>query len=194
MALSMDIREKVMKAIAGGVSRRQAAARFDIGPATAVRWAKRVEISGNVAPSKMGGDRRSQRIEAHAEFILAQLEEQPDLTILELREKIRERHGVGFGHATVWRFLARAKSRARRLGHASEQEREESRRRARRGLRDNSISIPRSWCSSTRRRFDEYGAPLRLGAARERAECPSRSDGRRRRSSRRCGGIASTRR
>ena len=79
MALSMDIREKVMKAIAGGMSRRQAAARFDIGPATAVRWAKRVETSGDVAPMKMGGDRRSRRIEAHAKFILAQIEEQPDL-------------------------------------------------------------------------------------------------------------------
>ncbi len=33
MALSKDIREKVVKAIAGGMSRRQAAARFDIGPA-----------------------------------------------------------------------------------------------------------------------------------------------------------------
>ena len=30
MALSMDIREKVMKAIAGGMSRRQAATRFEI--------------------------------------------------------------------------------------------------------------------------------------------------------------------
>jgi transposase len=126
MALSMDIREKVMKAIVGGMSRRQAAARFDIGPATAVRWAKRVETSGSVAPSKMGGDRRSRRIEAHAEFILAQLEEQPDLTILELREKIRERHDVGFGHATVWRFLARHKiTRKKKTGHASEQERED---------------------------------------------------------------------
>jgi transposase len=37
MALSMDIRKKVMKAIEGGMSRRKAAARFDIGPATAVR-------------------------------------------------------------------------------------------------------------------------------------------------------------
>ncbi len=126
MALSMDIRTKVIKAIAGGMSRRQAAARFDIGPATAVRWAKRVEILGSVAPSRMGGDRRSRRIEAHAEFILAQLEEQPDLTILELREKIRERHGVGFGHATIWRFLARHKiTRKKKTGHASEQERED---------------------------------------------------------------------
>ena len=46
MALSMDIREKVRKAIEGGTSRRQAAARFDIGPVIAVRWAKRVEIAG----------------------------------------------------------------------------------------------------------------------------------------------------
>ena len=79
MALSMDIREKVMKAIASGMSCRQAAARFYIGPATAGRWAKRVETKGDVAPMKMGGDRRSQRIEAHADFILAQIEAQPDL-------------------------------------------------------------------------------------------------------------------
>jgi len=44
MAFSMDIREKVMKVVAGNVA-SSGAARFDIGPATAVRWAKRVEAS-----------------------------------------------------------------------------------------------------------------------------------------------------
>jgi hypothetical protein len=33
----------------------------------------------------MGGDRRSQRIEAHADFLLAQIEEKPDLTIMDPR-------------------------------------------------------------------------------------------------------------
>jgi transposase len=126
MALSMDIREKVMKAIEGGMSRRQATARFDIGPATAVRWAKRVETTGEVAPSKMGGDRRSQRIEAHADFVLAQIGAKPDMTIMELREKIKERHGFAFGYGTVWRFLARHRiTRKKKTGHASEQERED---------------------------------------------------------------------
>lgn len=126
MALSMDLREKVMKAIRGGMSRRQAAARFDIGPATAVRWAKRVEITGEVAPAKMGGDRRSRRIEAHADFILARIKETPDMTIMELRDKIRERHGVGFGYGTLWRFLARHRiTRKKKTGHASEQDRED---------------------------------------------------------------------
>lgn len=126
MALSMDIRKKVMKANEDGMSRRRAAARFDVGPATAVRWAKRAETTGEVAPLKMGGDRRSHRIEAHADFILAQIEEKPDMTIMELREKIRERHGLGFGYGTVWRFLARHRiTRKKKTGHASEQERED---------------------------------------------------------------------
>ena len=74
----------------------------------------------------MGGDHRSQRIEAHAAFILGQLKEKPDLTIMELREKIRERHGLGFGYGTVWRFLARhGITRKKKTGHASEQERED---------------------------------------------------------------------
>lgn len=126
MALSMDIRKKVMKAIEGGLSRRQAAARFDIGPSTAVRWAKRVELTGDVSPLKMGGDHRSQSIEAHADFILGQIEAKPDLTIMELREKIRERHGLSFGYGTVWRFLERhGITRKKKTGHASEQDSED---------------------------------------------------------------------
>jgi transposase len=126
MALSKDIREKVVKAVKGGMSRRQAAARFDIGPATAVRWAKRVETTGDVAPMKMGGDRRSQRIEAHAAFILEEIKTRPDTTIMELRDKIRERHGVSFGYGTVWRFLARHRiTRKKKTAHASEQERDD---------------------------------------------------------------------
>jgi len=91
--LSMDIREKVMKAISAecrAVGRSEVRRRS----ATAVRWAKRVETTGDVAPMKMGGDRRSQRIEAHAHSSSRTLEAQPDVTIMELREKIRERHGV----------------------------------------------------------------------------------------------------
>jgi transposase len=126
MALSMDLREKVIKAIRGRMSCRQAAARFDIGPATAVRWAKRVEISGDVAPAKMGGDRRSGRIEAHSDFILAQIDEKPDMTIIELRDALRERHDLAVGYGTMWRFLARhGITRKKKTGHAAEQERDD---------------------------------------------------------------------
>src|SRR5208337_4077104 len=64
--------------------------------------------------------------EAHAEFILKEIKTKPDTTIMELRDKIRERHGLSFGYGTVWRFLARHKiTRKKKTGHASEQERED---------------------------------------------------------------------
>ena len=74
----------------------------------------------------MGGDRRSQRIEARAEFILKEIKTKPDTTIMELRDKLRERHGLSFGYGTVWRFLARHRITCKKkTGHASEQERED---------------------------------------------------------------------
>jgi transposase len=79
-----------------------------------------------VLDRKASPDTHGRRIEAHADFILAQIKEKPDLTIMELREKIRERHGLGFGYGTVWRFLARhGITRKKKTGHASEQERED---------------------------------------------------------------------
>jgi transposase len=37
-ALSLDLRERVLAAIAGGMSRRQAALRFGVSAASASRW------------------------------------------------------------------------------------------------------------------------------------------------------------
>src|SRR5208283_5501921 len=48
------------------------------------------------------------------------------MTIMELRDKIKERHGLGFGYGRAWRFLARHDiTRKKKTGHASEQERED---------------------------------------------------------------------
>ena len=74
--LSLDLRERVVAVVDGGLSRRQAAARFSVSPASAVRWCQR-KASGDLAPARQGGDRRSHRIEAHAEFILAEVAAAP---------------------------------------------------------------------------------------------------------------------
>lgn len=37
-ALSVDLRERVVAAIEAGASRREAARRFEVSPASAVRW------------------------------------------------------------------------------------------------------------------------------------------------------------
>jgi transposase len=49
---SMDLRERVVAAIEGGVSTPQAAVRFAIGIATAGTWARLKRATGEVRPAK----------------------------------------------------------------------------------------------------------------------------------------------
>ncbi len=105
--LSPDLRERVVLAVDGGMSRHQAAARFEVSVASAVRWCQRHKASGSLAPAKQGGDRKSQRIEGHAAFILAAVKETPDATLEELQTKLTETHGARFSLSTFWRFFDR---------------------------------------------------------------------------------------
>jgi transposase len=105
-ALSLDLRERVVGAIAKGTSCRRAAARFGVSASSAIRWAARVRSGGALAPMKQGGDRRSQRIEAEAAFLLGAVAEQADMTLAELKGKLKER-GKSVGIGTLWRFFKR---------------------------------------------------------------------------------------
>ena len=62
--LSMDLRERVVGAISGGMSRRAAAARFGVSAASAVRWAALQRDQGKPAAKPQGGDTRSAKTEA----------------------------------------------------------------------------------------------------------------------------------
>jgi transposase len=104
---SLDLRERVVGAIEGGMSRREAAEVFGVSPSTAVKWMRRHRDSGSVAAGPMGGDRRS-RLCGERSFIEERLEAVNDLTIEELRAALRER-GLVVGYGTVWRFLAKEK-------------------------------------------------------------------------------------
>ncbi len=54
-ALSLDLRERIIAAIAAGSSCRQAAERFEVGAATAIRWQARFRSEGEVAAKRTGG-------------------------------------------------------------------------------------------------------------------------------------------
>lgn len=105
-ALSLDLRRRVVEAVAQGSSRRQAAERFGVSAASAVRWCQR-ERQGSLAPRRQGGDRRSGRIEAEAAFILALIDATPDITLTELRARLHRERGLLFGIGTLWRFFDR---------------------------------------------------------------------------------------
>jgi transposase len=105
-ALSIDLRKRVVSAVAGGMSRNQAADRFGVSVASAVRWCSLAKQQGDVRPKAQGGDRKSHRIEAQAAAILAVVEDQPDITLQELQTVLAKRKHT-FGVATLWRFFDR---------------------------------------------------------------------------------------
>jgi transposase len=115
-ALSMDLRRRVLAAIKAGASYRQAAARFGVSPASAIRWAQLQRRQGNACPRRQGGDRRSQRTEAHAKAILKALEKKRDSTLAELQAALAEQ-GVSLGQTTMWRFFARHRITLKKRPH-----------------------------------------------------------------------------
>ena len=105
--LSNDLRHRVISAVDGGMTRRAAAERFGVAASTAVRWVQQWRETGSVRPRPQGGDKRSHRIEAHADEILALVEETPDLTLAEIATHLEAAHGLRVALSTVWRFFER---------------------------------------------------------------------------------------
>lgn len=106
-ALSKDLRVRVIEAVEAGASRRQAAARFGVGVSSAIRWVQEWRESGRTAPRQRGGDQRSDRVEAHADLLLAEIDAHPDRTLEELQALLARERGVIVSNSTVWRFCDR---------------------------------------------------------------------------------------
>jgi len=110
MALSDDLRERVVNAVVEcGLSRNQAAKRFGVSIASAVRWVARFHAKGEVSPDPMGGDRRSGRIEAHADYLLGLIRSEPDITLAEIRDKLIANSHEAFSTSVLWRFFVSAR-------------------------------------------------------------------------------------
>ena len=107
-SLSVDLRKRVVAAVEGGMSRRKAAAHFRVAVSSAIRWVTQARETGEVAPRRQGGDRRSQAIEAQAGRILALIEAKSDST-LEERKAALAADGHLFSISALSRFFQRRK-------------------------------------------------------------------------------------
>jgi transposase len=105
--LSEDLRIRVIRAVDGGMSRNAAARRFGVSIASAVRWMAAYLETGQTAPKPRGGDRRSGRLEAQADLLMSAIEETPDITLAELRQRLIEERGETFAISTIHDFYRR---------------------------------------------------------------------------------------
>jgi transposase len=104
--LSLDLRVRVLAAVASGLSHRQVGERFGVSAASVSRWRALEREQGSADAKPMGGDQRSQHIEAHGDLILSLYEATADISLQELRVALAER-GVRVGYGGLWRFFRR---------------------------------------------------------------------------------------
>lgn len=106
-SLSQDLRSRVIAAVEGGLSCNAAAARLGVAVSSAVRWMRAWRAEGRATALPQGGDLRSHHIEAYRDVILAAVEAEVDITLVEIAALLHREHGTSFAPSTVWRFLDR---------------------------------------------------------------------------------------
>ena len=102
---SLDLRERVVKAVDGGLSRRRAASLFGVAVSTVIEWVRVWHETGSFAAKPMGGDHSSRLKQEERAWLLARVEATPDLTLEELRLELADR-GVGFTEELLCFLLA----------------------------------------------------------------------------------------
>ena len=105
-AYSTDMRQRVIGRVESGGSRREAAEYYEVSPSTAVIWVKCFRETGRCAAKPRGGS--TSPLEKHADFLLALIEVESDLTLDEVVGAMRE-HKIPGSRTAVWRFFQRHK-------------------------------------------------------------------------------------
>jgi len=104
-AYSLDLRERVVAAVAAGQACRAVAKTFGVSVASVVKWSKRFRETGSAAAKPMGG-KRPFALAGDREWVLARVAQKPDITLRALAAELGER-GVKVSNYAVWHFLRR---------------------------------------------------------------------------------------
>lgn len=107
-AYPKELRKRVIDEWLDGASIAFAARRFKVGYATARRWIARYEDTGSFLALPDSGGKAHQKIFAeHEQAILAWLQEDPDLTQLQICNLLQEYFDLSVCQATVSNAMAR---------------------------------------------------------------------------------------
>ncbi len=100
---SLDLRERVVAAVAAGSSCREVAETFQVSVASVVKWSQRFRATGSAAAKPMGR-RQARSLAPQRAWLLSRLEVAPDMTLRALVVELGER-GVVTSYGSVWRIV-----------------------------------------------------------------------------------------
>ena len=103
---SKDLRVRAVEMVESGESAREAARILDIGASTAIRWMERYRTTGRVDAKPGTGHSRSP-LEKYKQWLLDLIAIEPDLTLVEIRARLRLEKKQKAGIGSIWRFFDR---------------------------------------------------------------------------------------
>lgn len=101
-AYSMDLRRRVLLDLDAGMTKAAIARNYHVSTRWIYKLQRQRDQTGSITPRR-GKSGRQPVLAEHSERLLEIVEEQPDATL----EEIRERLGVVVGVTTVWKALKR---------------------------------------------------------------------------------------
>jgi transposase len=102
-AYSLDLRERVVGRVMAGESCRVVAKLFGVSVASVVKWSQRYRASGSAAAKPVGGQ-RPYALAGERDWLLARIEERPDVTLRALVAELADR-GIVVSYYAVWHFF-----------------------------------------------------------------------------------------
>lgn len=106
---SLDLRERIVGYVKQGHAARAAARVFGVSASSAVRFAAAHRRDGTVAPKAQGrAPGTAGKLAAQMGFLVERVEREPDVTLQELADALREARGVEVHLSSIHRALIRA--------------------------------------------------------------------------------------
>lgn len=103
---SKDLRERVIVLRSKGHTGEEVASLLSLSKRTVERYWRRYRETGSVSAKQRGGYRRS-CLEGHDAILRAWIVKEADLTLAELKERIREQLKISLGTTALWHRLER---------------------------------------------------------------------------------------
>jgi transposase len=103
---SKDLRERAVSIVEAGESAREAGRVLDLGASTVIRWIERWTRTGSADALPGTGHSRSP-LKTHEQWLLDLVAAEPDLTLEEIRARLRSEKKLKVGTTSIWRFYDR---------------------------------------------------------------------------------------
>lgn len=102
--LSNDLRERIIGAVEGGLSRNATAQKYNVSVSAVIKLLQQWKATGSYEPLQIGGYRKH-ILAKHKERVDRLLAATPDMTVAEMQRQLAEAK-IKVGQSSITRFLA----------------------------------------------------------------------------------------